>query len=116
MRDPTPDSSDDDDSAESAYCPSPKVQPTRLRRFRQATTEELSISPPLIDIKAEPISPSHSIKGKPKTKGKAKPKQGGGRKGEPRRTQNMVAQKKYRDKRVKAAYLVCPFISVLLVD
>jgi len=42
-------------------------------------------------------------KGKNPVKGK---KGGGGRKGEPRREQNMAAQKKYRDKRVNTAHLV----------
>lgn len=73
------------------------------------------MTPPLINVKSEPVSPLSSVRsgsikgqGKPEAKPKAKPKykKGGGRKGEPRRSQNMIAQKKYRDKRVKAAHLV----------
>ena len=112
-RDPTPESSSDESDI-SEYELSPKIRPIRHRQ-RQGTSEERSVSP-LVDIKSEPVSPSSShraagftkrnSKSKPKPKPKAK-RGGGGRKGEPRRTQNMVAQKKYRDKRVNAAHLVC---------
>ena len=107
-RDPSPESSSGE-SEFSEYELSPKIRPTRHRRM-QGTSEERSVSPPLVDIKSEPISPSSSLRAgsiKGKAKPKAKAKRGSGRKGEPRRTQNMVAQKKYRDKRVNAAHLVC---------
>jgi hypothetical protein len=124
-RDPTPDTSGDESNI-SVYAPSPKIRPVRYRQVKENSSEERSVSPPLVSIKTEPpSSPSSSSsstravgspKGKPKPKSKSmqKPKQGGGggRKGEPRRTQNMIAQKKYRDKRVKAADLVCSIKSL----
>jgi len=108
-RSTTPESSDGDESDVSDYQLSPKVRPARTRGVKEETPER-SVSPLLVGVKSEPISPSSSLRPgsiKGKAKPKAKAKRGSGRKGEPRRTQNMVAQKKYRDKRVNAAHLVC---------
>ena len=116
-RDPTPESSSDESDI-SEYKLSPKIRLTRHRRVKEETPEKRSVSPHSVGVKSEPASPSSSnrlaseskSKSKSPAKSKAKPKRGGGRKGEPRRNQNMIAQKKYRDKRVNAAHLVRPIL------
>jgi hypothetical protein len=63
---------------------------------------------PLFDV--EEYSPSEcsslSVSAKKRKNPPKGKKGGGGRKGEPRREQNMVAQKRYRNKRVNTANLV----------
>jgi len=70
-------------------------------------------STPLVDRKPDIIVSSSSATVKtgksPKVKKRSK-RSSQGRYGEPRREQNMVAQKKYRDKKVHAANLVSPFL------
>jgi len=107
---PSPASSSEEEVS-SEYLPSPITMPSRAGFSSKKRQRDL-ISPksptPLVDV--EEFSPSQSSsssvfvkKGKNPVKGK---KGGGGRKGEPRREQNMAAQKKYRDKRVNTAHLV----------
>jgi hypothetical protein len=119
--------SSDEESEATLYNPSPSPRlrstPSRLaRKDSQATM--FSRSPtPLVDFKNEssPAPSSFSatssvVKVKP-TKRYTGPKKArkrssnGGRKGEPRRCQNMIAQKKYRDKKVQASALVSRHLS-----
>jgi hypothetical protein len=111
MRYVSPDPSSDDSDCASVYSPSPKSH-TRAR-----ITPSRSVSPTLValsdDSSSSTPSPSPKTRIGNKVKPQSKPKvkrggAGGERRGEPRRTQNMVAQKKYRDKRVNASHLVSP--------
>jgi hypothetical protein len=120
-RSPSPDSSDEESDA-TLYnpSPSPRLRTTRARLARKDSQMTMfSRSPtPLVDIKKE-CSPAPSsfsatssvvkVKSEKKYTGPKKSKKRsscGGRKGEPRRCQNMIAQKKYRDKKVHASSLV----------
>lgn len=77
-----------------------------------ATLYSPSRSPtPLVDRKPDlpASSSSKTVKAERSPKPKKRSKRSSpGRHGEPRREQNMVAQKKYRDKKVHAANLVSP--------
>lgn len=76
---PYPDSdSDSDESQQSAYAPSPSSKRSSSRKNKSPKS-----SPKVCRKRSSPP-----------------------RKGEPRRQQNMVAQKKYRDKKVQGAHLV----------
>ena len=115
----SPDSSDEESDSATLYnpSPSPPLRPTRARLAKQTSQTTLySRSPtPLIECVSSPAPSSFSApstvkvkveRGHPGPK-KSKKRSGcGARKGEPRRCQNMIAQKKYRDKKVQASALV----------
>lgn len=73
--------------------PSPLV-----KRSSSAAPSSYSASPPEAIVKVEGAARSNDPR---------KRNSGQARKGEPRRCQNMIAQKKYRDKKVHASNLVC---------
>jgi tellurite resistance protein len=117
-RSPSPDSSDEESDV-TLYnpTPSPRMRSTRARLAKKDSQETLfSRSPtPLIERSASPAPSSFStssevkVKVEKRNRGLKKPKKRSGtgaRKGEPRRCQNMIAQKKYRDKKVQASALV----------
>ena len=120
-RSPSPESSDEESEATLYHpSPSPRLRSTRARLARkdsQMTMFSQSPTPLLDGVKKEcspapsSFSASSSIKVKsqrhyPGPKKARKRSSTGGRKGELRRCQNMIAQKKYRDKKVHASALV----------
>jgi len=118
-RSPSPDSSGEESEA-TLYnpTPSPRLRSTRARLARKDSQMTMfSRSPtPLVKREASPAPSSFSaissvvkVKVERKDTGQKKARKrssNGGRKGEPRRCQNMIAQKKYRDKKVHASALV----------
>jgi len=120
-RSPSPESSDEESDAATLYnpSPSPRLRTTRARIARKDSQMTMfSRSPtPLVKREASPAPSSFSatssvVKVKagrnytgPK-KGSKRSNSAVKRKGEPRRCQNMIAQKKYRDKKVQASALV----------
>ena len=96
--------------------PSPQLRRTRARLSKPMTfTTLFSRSPtPLVRRSSSPVPSSFSssssvvkVKNERNLGGPKKAKKrSGGRQGEPRRCQNMIAQKKYRDKKVHASSLV----------
>ena len=117
---PSPDSDDEDSDTATLYnpSPSPRLRSTRARLARKDSQMTMVSRSPTPLFKREP-SPAPSsfsatssvvkVKVERNNKGpkKARKRSGcGGRKGEPRRCQNMIAQKKYRDKKVQASALV----------
>jgi hypothetical protein len=117
-RSPSPVTSDEESDSATLYnpSPSPRMRPTRARLAKQTSQTTLfSRSPtPLIERTSSPTPSSFSasssdakvkVEGNYRGPKKAK-KRTSSRKGEPRRCQNMIAQKKYRDKKVQASALV----------
>jgi len=128
IRSRSPSLGSDDDQSDSATLytpsPSPRLRPRRARLMNQTSQTTLfSRSPtPVLGSTSSPTSSSFSSSssavkvkvekdhtGSKKTK---KRSSGGARKGEPRRCQNMIAQKKYRDKKVQALALVSHYYAV----
>jgi hypothetical protein len=117
---PSPKSSSDEESS-SEYLPFPTIMPSRSGPSvtkRQTGVISSRSATPLIDVEeyspSQCSSPSVFVR---KSKNQVKRKKGGGgRKGEPRREQNMAAQKKYRDKRVNTAHLVRKLESIQFTD
>jgi hypothetical protein len=118
-RSPSPNSSDEESDSATLYnpSPSPRLRPIRARLAKQTSQTTLFSRPPtpLIERDSSPAPSSFSASSAVKVKeerGYTGPKNSkkrsscGARKGEPRRCQNMIAQKKYRDKKVQASALV----------
>jgi hypothetical protein len=118
-RSPSPNSSGEESDAATLYnsSPPPRLRSTRARLARKDSQMTMfSRSPtPLVKREASPAPSSFStssevkVKVEKRNRGLRKPKKRSGtgaRKGEPRRCQNMIAQKKYRDKKVQASALV----------
>jgi hypothetical protein len=119
-RSPSPNSSDEKSDTATLYnpSPSPRLRSTRARLARKDSQMTMfSRSPtPLVKREASPAPSSFSatssvfkVKVERNHTGSKKGRKrssNGGRKGEPRRCQNMIAQKKYRDKKVHASALV----------
>ena len=116
---PSPNSSDTESDATLYHpSPSPRLRSTRARLARKDSRMTMfSRSPtPLVKREVSPAPSSFSatssvakVKVERNYAGPKKPRKrssNGGRKGEPRRCQNMIAQKKYRDKKVHASALV----------
>jgi len=113
---------DDESDSTTLYTPSPSpspcLRPTRARLAKQTSQTTLfSCSPtPMVERTSSPAPSSFSIpspevkvkseRNCPRPRNAKKRSSGGARKGEPRRCQNMIAQKKYRDKKVQASALV----------
>jgi hypothetical protein len=118
-RSPSPNSSGEESDAATLYnsSPPPRLRSTRARLARKDSQMTMfSRSPtPLVKREASPAPSSFStssevkVKVEERNRGLKKPKKRSGtgaRKGEPRRCQNMIAQKKYRNKKVQASALV----------
>lgn len=119
---PSPITTDDESDSTTLYTPSPSpspcLRPTRARLAKQASQRILfSRSPtPMVERTSSPAPSSFSASPSVGTvkmeknytgpKPAKKRSSGSARKGEPRRCQNMIAQKKYRDKKVQASALV----------
>jgi hypothetical protein len=123
---PSPAASVDESDSDTLYdpTPSPQSRSARIRLAKKCSQSTMIDRSPYLlrEVKAESPTPSSfslssSLEGvsvkvkiereakRPKTARKRR-SSCGGRKGEPRRCQNMVAQKKYRDKKVHASSLV----------